>query len=81
MGDAGHILRTSRVGFEVRLEIGLAGDASSTPVLVTLTRAEATAKQLEEGQSVWIKAVAGASQIATAADRPATTAVPSPVPS
>ncbi|GAA3697400.1 sulfate ABC transporter ATP-binding protein [Microlunatus aurantiacus] len=78
---AGHILRASRVGFEVRLEIGLAGDASSTPVLVTLTRAEATAKQLEEGQSVWIKAVAGASQIATAADRPATTAVPSPVPS
>ena len=33
-------------------------------MLVTLTRAEATAKQLAEGQPVWIKAVAGASQIA-----------------
>lgn len=35
--------------------------------MVTLTRAEATAKQLDEGQPVWIKAVAGASQIATGA--------------
>ena len=34
-------------------------------MLVTLTRAEATAKQLDEGQPVWIKAVAGASQIAS----------------
>ncbi len=62
---AGRILRTSRVGFEVRLEIGLEGEDQAPPVLVTLTRAEATAKQLGEGQPVWIKAVAGASQIAS----------------
>ena len=62
---AGRILRTSRVGFEVRLEIGLEGEHQAPPVLATLTRAEATAKQLGEGQPVWIKAVAGASQIAS----------------
>ena len=38
--------------------------ARRPPVLVTLTRAEATAKQLEEGAAVWIKAVEGASQTA-----------------
>jgi sulfate transport system ATP-binding protein len=67
---AGRIARASRVGFEVRLEIDLVGDAASAPVLVTLTRAEATAKQLEEGQPVWIKPVPGASQIATSATPP-----------
>ena len=39
-------------------------------MLVTLTRAEATAKQLDEGQPVWIKPVAGASQIASSAGVP-----------
>ena len=34
------------------------------PVLITLTRAEATAKQLDDGAAVWIKPVRGASQIA-----------------
>jgi sulfate transport system ATP-binding protein len=63
---SGRIMRSSRVGFEVRLEVAVTGQ--STPVLVTLTRAEATAKQLDEGLPVWIKAVEGASQIATTAD-------------
>ena len=67
---AGRIIRTSRVGFEVRLEISLSDDEQAPPVLVTLTRAEATAKQLAEGQRVWIKAVAGASQIASSAGVP-----------
>ena len=62
---AGRITRSSRVGFEVRLEITLTDVAQTTPVLVTLTRAEATAKQLDEGLPVWIKPVDGASQIAT----------------
>ena len=31
---AGRIIRTSRVGFEVRLEISLTGDEQSTPMLV-----------------------------------------------
>ena len=67
---AGRIVRTSRVGFEVRLEISLTSDQQAPPVLVTLTRAEATAKQLDEGQPVWIKVVAGASQIASTAGLP-----------
>ena len=70
--QAGRIARLSRVGFEVRLEVDLADTAVRGPVLVTLTRAEATAKQLEEGLAVWVKPVAGASQIATTID-PATT--------
>jgi sulfate/thiosulfate transport system ATP-binding protein len=58
----GHIVRYTRVGFEVRLEIKLA-DANHAPVLVTLTRADATAKQLIEGAAVWVKPVAGASRV------------------
>ena len=38
---AGRITRTSRVGFEVRLEIASPTTPQSPPVLVTLTRAEA----------------------------------------
>ena len=39
------------------------------PVLVTLTRADATAKGLAEGHDVWIKPVTGASQIPTSIGR------------
>ncbi len=58
---AGGIERYTRVGFEVRLDVRLPGEA--VPVLVTLTRADASAKQLIEGADVWIKPVAGASQV------------------
>jgi sulfate transport system ATP-binding protein len=62
---AGRVLRTNRVGFEVRLEVALtAAPDAAPPVLITLTRAEATAKLLEDGAAVWIKPVDGASQIA-----------------
>jgi len=61
---AGRIVRSSRVGFEVRLEVALAEAADAPPVLITLTRAEATAKRLEDGAPIWIKPVEGASQIA-----------------
>ena len=61
---AGIISRASRVGFEVRLEVNLIDTPQASPVLITLTRAEATAKRLEEGATVWIKPVEGASQIA-----------------
>jgi len=57
----GRIERYTRVGFEVRLDVRLPGEP--LPVLVTLTRADATAKQLIEGAEVWIKPVAGASQV------------------
>ena len=61
---AGRIVQSSRVGFEVRLEVALVDAPDAAPVLITLTRAEATAKRLEDGAPVWIKPVEGASQIA-----------------
>ena len=64
-GDAypGRIERFNRVGFEVRLDVRLTEDDAAPPVLVTLTRADATAKELETGTPVWITPVAGASQV------------------
>ncbi len=61
---AARIVRSTRVGFEVRLEAELVDAPQTSPVLITLTRAEATAKQLDDGAAVWIKPVQGASQIA-----------------
>ena len=57
------IERFNRVGFEVRLDVQLVKDDAAPPVLVTLTRAEATAKALEIGVPVWIAPVPGASQV------------------
>ena len=64
-GDAypGRIERFNRVGFEVRLDVRLLQDDAAPPVLVTLTRAEATAKALDLEVPVWIAPVAGASQV------------------
>jgi sulfate/thiosulfate transport system ATP-binding protein len=59
----GRIERFNRVGFEVRLDVRLTEDETAPPVLVTLTRAEATAKALDTGVPVWIRPVAGASQV------------------
>ena len=70
---SGRIVDLNRVGFEVRLDIELDDDPQPIPVHVTLTRAEATAKQLATGDRVWVKVVPGAAQI------PATT-VPSAIP-
>jgi len=62
---AGRIVRLTRVGFEVRLEVGLDGaGAVDRPVLVTLTRTEARAKGLEEGSVVWVAPAPGAGTIA-----------------
>ena len=59
----GRIERFNRVGFEVRLDVRLTEDDAAPPVLVTLTRAEATAKVLETGVPVWITPVVGASKV------------------
>jgi sulfate transport system ATP-binding protein len=59
----GRIERINRVGFEVRIDVRLTEEEEGPPVLVTLTRAEATAKALEPGMSVWIRQVANASQV------------------
>jgi sulfate/thiosulfate transport system ATP-binding protein len=76
-GDAypGRIERFNRVGFEVRLGVRLIEDQAAPPVLVTLTRADATAKGLEMGMPVWLAPVAGASQVRIST--PATTAAES----
>ena len=56
----GRIERFNRVGFEVRLDVRLTEVDNAPPVLVTLTRAEATAKALELGLPVWITPVENA---------------------
>src|SRR5215207_1663091 len=66
----GRIERFNRVGFEVRLDVRLTEDEMAPPVLVTLTRAEATAKALDPGVPVWIRPVAGASQVRISAHLP-----------
>ena len=58
---AGRVERYTRVGFEVRLDVRVTGEPQ--PVLITLTRADATAKGLIEGRDVWVKPVAGASRV------------------
>jgi sulfate transport system ATP-binding protein len=58
---AGRVERYTRVGFEVRLDVRVSGEPQS--VLITLTRADATAKALIEGRDVWVKPVAGASRV------------------
>jgi sulfate/thiosulfate transport system ATP-binding protein len=60
---AGRIERFNRVGFEVRLDVHLTDEDDAPPVLVTLTRAETTAKALNLGVPVWIRPVANASQV------------------
>ena len=47
----------------MRLDVRLIEDDGAPPVLVTLTRADATAKALETGVPVWVRPVAGASQV------------------
>lgn len=59
----GTIVRYTRVGFEVRLHIAPADKPDAGPVLVTLTRTEALAKSLAEGDTVWIAPVPGASTV------------------
>ncbi len=66
----GRIERFNRVGFEVRLHVRLTEDETAPPALVTLTRAEATAKALDTGVPVWIRPVAGASQVRITAPAP-----------
>jgi sulfate/thiosulfate transport system ATP-binding protein len=69
----GRIERINRVGFEVRINVRLIEEGEPPPVLVTLTRAEATAKTLELGGSVWIRPVANASQVRIATPTRAST--------
>ncbi|MCU1358111.1 MAG: sulfate transporter, ATPase subunit [Acidimicrobiales bacterium] len=64
---AGTVARVVRVGFEVRVDVSVGGDASEPPVQVVLTRTEALRLGLEEGKAVWVKATAGAPTVVGAA--------------
>jgi sulfate transport system ATP-binding protein len=55
-GARGRITRITRVGFEVRVDVAVAGE----PVLISLTRTEFLALRLVEGDTAWVRAVEGA---------------------
>ena len=61
----GTITRWTRVGFEIRLEVTPEDGGDKAPVQVTLTRSEATALDLHEGDRVWLRLKVGADQVAT----------------
>ncbi|MCU1497865.1 MAG: sulfate transporter ATP-binding protein [Acidimicrobiales bacterium] len=63
-GDSvtGRVTRLVRVGFEVRVELTVAG----APVQAVVTRAEARNLDLREGVSLWIEPVPGATVVAAA---------------
>jgi sulfate transport system ATP-binding protein len=56
----GRITRWTRVGFEIRLEVTPDDVLHPDPVQVIVTRTEATALQLHEGDTVWLRPRAGA---------------------
>ena len=56
----GTITRWTRVGFEIRLEVTPEDPRHPAPVQVVVTRAEATALDLHEGDRVWLRPQVGA---------------------
>ncbi len=58
----GTITRWTRVGFEIRLEV-TPEDGAKTPIQVALTRSEATALGLHEGDRVWLRVRVGADRV------------------
>ncbi|KQY60020.1 sulfate ABC transporter ATP-binding protein [Aeromicrobium sp. Root495] len=60
----GTITRWTRVGFEIRLEVTPEDVLHPEPVQVVVTRAEATALDLHEGDRVWLRPQVGADQVA-----------------
>lgn len=56
----GTITRWTRIGFEVRLEVTSEDARHPSPVLVTLTRTDANALGLHEGDRVWLRPRPGA---------------------
>ncbi len=60
----GPITRWTRIGFEIRLEVTPTDPRYTQPVQVTLTRSEATALDLHQGDHVWLRPSVGAQSIA-----------------
>ncbi|MET1037970.1 MAG: TOBE-like domain-containing protein, partial [Aeromicrobium sp.] len=61
---SGKITRWTRVGFEIRLEVTPHDTLHPEPVQVVVTRTEATALQLHEGDTVWLRPRVGAEAVA-----------------
>jgi sulfate transport system ATP-binding protein len=61
---SGRITRWTRVGFEIRLEVTPDDVLHPEPVQVIVTRTEATALQLHEGDLVWLRPRVGAESVA-----------------
>ncbi|WP_375000455.1 sulfate/molybdate ABC transporter ATP-binding protein [Aeromicrobium sp. CTD01-1L150] len=61
----GTITRWTRIGFEIRLEVTPEGPGAHPPVQVVVTRAEATALGLHEGDRVWLRPAVGADTVAS----------------
>ena len=59
----GRITRWTRVGFEIRLEVTPDDVLHPDPVQVIVTRTEATALQLHEGDQVWLRPRTGAETV------------------
>ncbi|NRQ49829.1 sulfate/molybdate ABC transporter ATP-binding protein [Aeromicrobium stalagmiti] len=60
---SGRITRWTRVGFEIRLEVTPDDALRPDPVQVVVTKAEATALQLHEGDLVWLRPRVGADAV------------------
>jgi sulfate transport system ATP-binding protein len=60
---AGTITRYSRIGFEVRVEVGLTEQPDAPAVLATMTRTEAASLGLADGVRVWLARQAGAPSV------------------
>ncbi|MCW2798839.1 MAG: sulfate transporter ATP-binding protein [Aeromicrobium sp.] len=60
---SGKITRWTRVGFEIRLEVTPDDVLHPNPVHVVLTRTEATALGIHEGDQVWLRPQVGADQV------------------
>ncbi|MCW2829753.1 MAG: sulfate transporter ATP-binding protein [Aeromicrobium sp.] len=60
---SGPITRWTRVGFEIRLEVTPDDALHPDPIQVVVTRAEATALQLHEGDHVWLRPRVGAERV------------------
>jgi sulfate transport system ATP-binding protein len=58
----GTITRWTRVGFEIRLEV-TPEEGDKTPIQVVVTRSEATALGLHEGDRVWLRVKVGADRV------------------
>ncbi|WP_332643669.1 sulfate/molybdate ABC transporter ATP-binding protein, partial [Aeromicrobium sp.] len=59
----GTITRWTRVGFEIRLEVTPENGGDKTPIQVVVTRAEAVALGLHEGDRVWLRVQVGADRV------------------